>query len=130
MYDSLSGHGFLIGCRSGKVVEFGVLKKKCFTCEKHNTTQQNIPEHRCNVNHVGSSGSMESTLALRIVEGLHKSTKKKAYVQKLVTDDDSTMRSNLCHNDKKAKLNVSVPEPAFLADPGHRVKVMVKGIFT
>ena len=27
VYDSLSGHGFLIGCRSGKVIKFGVLKK-------------------------------------------------------------------------------------------------------
>ena len=27
VYDSLSGHGFLIGCRSGKVINFGVLKK-------------------------------------------------------------------------------------------------------
>jgi hypothetical protein len=39
------------------------------------------------------------------------------------------MRSNLCHDGKKAKLYASVREPAFLTDPAHRVKVMVKGIF-
>ena len=27
VYDSLSGHGFFIGCRSNKVIDFGVLKK-------------------------------------------------------------------------------------------------------
>jgi hypothetical protein len=42
VYDRLSGHGFLVGCRSGKVVEFCVLKKKCFTCEKHNKTHLSI----------------------------------------------------------------------------------------
>ena len=29
IYDSLSGHGFMIGCRTGKVITYGVSKKKC-----------------------------------------------------------------------------------------------------
>ena len=27
VYDSLSGHGFLIGCKTGQIISFGVLKK-------------------------------------------------------------------------------------------------------
>ena len=39
VYDSLSGHGFLIGCRSGKVIKFGVLKKNA-PHAKHTTKRK------------------------------------------------------------------------------------------
>ena len=39
------------------------------------------------------------------------------------------MRSNIKHKGDKAKLPSNVPEPTFLADPTHRIKVMVRKIF-
>ena len=45
VYNSLSGHGFLIGCRSGKVIEFGVLKKNVQPAKniiQHNKTYLSI----------------------------------------------------------------------------------------
>ena len=74
------------------------------------------------MNHSGSSGSMESSLALKMVEELYKNTNKRAFVGEIVTDDDTTMRSNVTHTGKKAKLSVDVPEPL----PNHRIKVMLK----
>ena len=59
VYYSVSGHGFLIGCRSKKVVCFGALKKNCSTCEAFNKNNEVTPDHRCNVNHAVSSGSMQ-----------------------------------------------------------------------
>ena len=59
---------------------------------------------------------------------LPKSTKKAA-IGEIVTDDDTTMRSNIKHKGDKAKLPIDVPEPTFLADPTHRIKVMVRKIF-
>ena len=51
-------------------------------------------------------------------------------VKEIVTDDDVTMRANLNNKRNKEKLEDGIPETEFLADPGHRVKVMVKSIFT
>jgi hypothetical protein len=129
VYDSLSGHGFLVGCKTGKIISFGVLKKSCVTCEKSNTQQQQLLPHRCNVNHSGSSGSMESSLALKLIEQLHDETNQKAFVNELVTDDDATTRTILTHKHKKCRLPMNIPQPVFLADPCHRVKAMVKPIF-
>ena len=56
-----------------------------------------------------------------------------------VADNDSTMRAVLKHPSKgsqgqvlessKGKLDEEIPEPSFLADPSHRVKVVAKHIF-
>ena len=37
VYDSLSGHGFIIGCLTGKVIGYGVRKKKCSVCKNLNS---------------------------------------------------------------------------------------------
>ena len=49
----------------------------------------------------------------------------------IVSDDDSTMRSHLKYveTDKHANLPVSIPQPKFLRDPSHRIKMMVKDVF-
>jgi hypothetical protein len=64
-----------------------------------------------------------------MVDDTYRETYQKAFIAEMVTDDDSTMRAVLSHHDKKGKLAHDVPPPKFLADPGHRVKVMVKAIF-
>ena len=80
-------------------------------------------------NHTGLSGSMKSSLALKLIEKLHEDTKQKVYVHELVTDDNATTRTILTHTHKKCRLSRNVPQPVFLADPCHRVKAMVKPIF-
>ena len=56
--------------------------------------------------------------------------KKKASIGEIVTDDDKTIRANIKHTGGKAKLPAEIPEPRFLADPTHRIKVMVRNIFS
>ena len=61
-------------------------------------------------------------------------------VDVIVSDDDSTMRVFLKHtligvrgqvlNTPKGKLDEEIPEPSFLSDPPHRVKVVAKHIFS
>ena len=56
-----------------------------------------------------------------------------------VSNDDSTMRAVLKHPSKgargqvlkssKGKLHEDIPDPSFLADPSHHVKVVAKHIF-
>ena len=58
----------------------------------------------------------------------------------IVRDDDSTMRDVLKHPSKgaqgqvlktsKGKIDEEIPEPSFLADPSHSVKVVAKHIFS
>ena len=57
-----------------------------------------------------------------------------------IRDDDSTIRAVLKHPSKcaqvqvlkssKGKIDEEIPEPSFLADPSHLVKVVYKHIFS
>ena len=57
----------------------------------------------------------------------------------IFSDDNSTMQDVLKHpsidvrgqvlKTSKGKLDVQIPEPSFLADPSHRIKVVAKHIF-
>ena len=61
-------------------------------------------------------------------------------VDVIVSDGDSTMRAVLKHpligvrgqflKTSKGKLDEEIPDPSFLADPSHRVKVVSKHIFS
>ena len=68
VYDSLSGHAFLIGCRSGKVISFGVRAKKCAKCTRYKKIGVTPPTHNCTINHEGSSGSMEENLHCHLLK--------------------------------------------------------------
>ena len=83
------------------------------------------------MNHTGSSGAMEASLALDLITELFDKWKGRIYVQKLVSEDDSTMRSLLQHKNvhDKGQLPAAIPPPIFLCDPSHRIKVMAKPIF-
>ena len=130
VYDSLSGHAFMIGCRTVNVIDMGVSKKKYKICQKVNYTGINI-EHECNINATGSSGAMESEVALRLTTALHEKWGGRVFICGIVSEDDSTMRAYLQHTDNnaKGKLDVTIPEPTFMADPSHRIKVMSAPIF-
>ena len=74
---------------------------------------------------------MESRVALDFAKDLFNESSQRLFIEHLVTDDDSTIRSLLSHSNEspRGKLPEEIPTPIFLADPGHRVKVMTKPIF-
>ena len=129
VYDSLSGHAYMIGCATGKVINMGVLCKKCSTCRTFNKKQIEPPLHACPINHENSSGSMEASLCVTLVNEVHQTFDELVVVQALVTDDDSTLRKHCRAEDEGGKLNTGVATPRFLADPGHRIKVIGKALF-
>jgi hypothetical protein len=129
VYNSLSGHAFIIGCRSGKALRCGVLQKQCSTCNSYRKRDLPIPNHPCNINHDGSSGSMETLLCKDLIEEICEETIGRVMVGQVVSDDDSTLRSVCSSHSKGGKLYDGVDEPEFLADPAHRTKVMAKPIF-
>ena len=72
---------------------------------------------------------MEAKLALDLLKEIYVVMNEKVRVGEIVTDDDSTLRAycrNVCNG---GKLPDNIPQPVFLADPGHRVKVMVAPVF-
>ena len=53
------------------------------------------------------------------------------YIEFIVSDDDSTMRAYLQHkcNNIKEKLPDDIPEPNFLTNYSHRIKVTTAPVF-
>ena len=45
IYDSLSGHGYFIGCLSKNIVRYGLMKKKCSVCNRLNSTSTVFKQH-------------------------------------------------------------------------------------
>ena len=81
---------------------------------------------------------MEASAILKVVED---ALYNRAFVVGvIVSDDNSIMQSVLKHHligvrgqvlkTSKGKLDEEIPEPSFLADPSHHVKVVAKHIFS
>ena len=150
-YDSDSGHGLMIGMHSRKIIGFKIKSKQCRICKVAAKKKIPAPKHICSRNHVKSSKAMEVDVILELcVEYFDKKGVSIAYI---VSDDDTTMRSNLKHSLREkidagymyledwprtnsgrkknchGRLPLRVPEPLFLADPSHRKKTLGKNLY-
>ena len=152
-YDSNSGHATLVEWKTRKVVEVDIRSKICNVCKAHSRHEVLFPgtpvkEHNCQINHTGSSGSMEPISILEMVKSLH--SKKFVNVTKIVTDDDSSIKAKLkwsnhdhmantgattapkiinrngreVYRPNHGELPAHLVEPTFLADPNHRKKTL------
>jgi hypothetical protein len=113
-----------------------------------------VPVHNCLKNYDGSSKGMEATAALEMVTGVYEQKEVKAFVTKMVIDDDASTRALLTHslaelarrvanyewplgsNGKKVpvgkdvgKLPFGHPAIVFLADLMHRIRSFGKYVF-
>ena len=129
VYDSLSGHAYKIGCRTGEIIGLCVKCKKCAVCRTANRYGMPAAEHSCTINWIGASGAMEAGVALEMVTNLWKDYNGRLFIEYLVSDDDSSMRSHLRNVENDGKLPIDIPEPIFLADPSHRIKTMCTPIY-
>ena len=81
---------------------------------------------------------MEASAILKMVEDAFYN--RFFIIDVIVSDDDSTMQAVLKHPSKGARVQVlksskgkhhtEIPEPSFLVDPSHRVKVVAKHVFS
>jgi hypothetical protein len=153
VYNSQSGHGSLFGRYSRKIIGLVIKSRLCCYCnsyKKKHPQEQDVPPHRCWLNHDGSAGSMESSGAVDVLVECFE--KHKVVIKRLCCDDDSSIRAdcqwsnadylknnntnklpkvaiskgpnkgNLQDRQDKGKLPAHVPEPLFVADPNHRRK--------
>ena len=150
-YDSISGHGFVLGGINKKILNHRCLSKCCRICDKVEHTNELMTPHECPKNHNGSSKSMETEAIFRMVkEGFY----QQGYsISTIISDDDSTMKANLKHSFKSkieaglmreedwprtknnvkkkdnGRLPLDIEEPKFLADFNHRVKTVGKRFY-
>ena len=106
------------------------MAKKCAICTGMNESEGASVAHQCSINWEGGSGAMESALALILVIAIYEEFNGLVFIENIVTDDDSTMRSHIKNiKNGGGKLPDYIPQPIFLADPSHRIKVMCAQIF-
>jgi hypothetical protein len=90
-YNSVSGHGTIVGRRTRKVIALVIKCKVCNQCtawEKKNPGVEILP-HTCYKNHDGSSGSMESAGIVELVTACYED--HQVVIAKLCCDDDSSI---------------------------------------
>ena len=138
-YDSNSRHAFSIALTNRKPVGMCLRNKYCRICSIWQTKQKEAPVHNCKRIHIGSSGSMESSALIEMVEWLF--FEKFCIVEYVVTDDDSKMKAHTkwSNADWARHFNLPVPgdkdrssgmlrypcyQPDFLADLAHRKKTL------
>ena len=95
-YDSDSGHGLLIGMHSRKIIGFKIKSKQCRICKVSQKKKIPTPKHICSKNHERSSKAMEVDVILELC--IEYWDKKGVCIAYIVSDDDTTMRSNLKHS--------------------------------
>ena len=146
-YNSPSGFAILVGTQTWMPIAFSLRSTFCRVCSRQNGNK-GLSEHKCEVNHEGTAGAMESAALLTTTHHLY--DKCKIVLQCIVTDDDSTMKARLKWSNEDYErvhkaiplvpitkgprkgelherpdnglLRYPIPEPKFLADPAHRKK--------
>ena len=67
-YNSLSGHLPLIGCRTGKIIDYEVRIKSCKACENNAKKCKKPKPHDCRKNWSTSAKSMEADMAASMLK--------------------------------------------------------------
>ena len=138
IYESSSGHAFIIGSRSKGFIGMVLYSKSCQKCDAAENRVEEVEEHQFPKNFEGSSKSMEASDIFKMVEdSLYNCF---FIIDAIVRNDDSTMRAVLKNpsigfrgqvlNSFKGTLDGEIPEPSFLAYPSHRMKIVAKHIFS
>ena len=108
-YDSTSGHGFVLGSQTKKILQFKVMSKSCSRCSLAAARKVEVKPHIFPKNHEGSSKSMETEAIFRMVIEAH--DELGFCTKTIILDDDSTTKVNLKHSwkekIKKGKMKVT-----------------------
>lgn len=91
-FNSLTGHGAVMGLQTGKIMGYASRNKRCRFCDSPRGRNNLQNEHNCRKNHTGSSKIMETDVACQLFkEAPQGNVKFSSYVG----DDDSTTLAEL-----------------------------------
>eukprot|EP00957_Ditylum_brightwellii_P026346 1993162-Ditylum_brightwellii.AAC.1 len=65
-HSSISGHAFMIGVQTKKILANVVCSKECDRCKRSATNEEKAEPHPCPKNYEGSSKAMDSDAALEL----------------------------------------------------------------
>ena len=125
-YDSPSGHMFMVGCSTNKIIDYEIKCVSCAICSNAKKKGKDPKPHHCQKNFDGHAKAMEAISAAEIITRISNQFNGNARVSTVISDDDSSMRAHCLH---KGGLPLHVNEPIFLSDPSHRCKVIGKPLF-
>jgi hypothetical protein len=129
-YGSTSGHAFLIGALSKKILDSVIYTKRCAICSGHESrtgTLDGVKAHTCVKNFEGSSKSMEAAALIQML--IRMPEEKGISVCSIISDDDSCGRARARHTNNGGQLPANIEEVTFLADPSHRKRVFARAIY-
>jgi hypothetical protein len=141
-YNSQSGTSVFMGLRSKLPIGLECMSSVCIKCTKGKAHDPSI----CPKNYDGTAKGMEAVGAVKILIRIFENKNVRCYIDKLVTDDDSSVRKKSTHSYRelidagrmteaewprydgagRAKkpdtgvLPIGMPALTFLADKGHR----------
>ena len=67
-YSTMSGHGTLIGAKSGKIMDYETRIKQCRICDNASRKTKFLRKHNCQQNWNNTAKSMEADMAVSIVK--------------------------------------------------------------
>ena len=85
--------------------------------------------HECSVNYEGSSGAMESKLAVELIHKTWNNSSSKVSMGTILADDDSTLKANTNNKRHGGLVQDEVPRPDFVTDPSHKIKCIVRSVY-
>ena len=91
-YSSLSGHGTLIGAKSGKIIDYETRIKQCRICDNASRKAKVLQKHNCQKNWNNTAKSMEVNQSIIMVK---RHTGKEVQVKRVAMDNDATTASKL-----------------------------------
>eukprot|EP00957_Ditylum_brightwellii_P127231 9700844-Ditylum_brightwellii.AAC.1 len=143
-YNSLSGHSFMVGTCTRKVLSCLVKSKMCKICNLWESKELPAPVYVCVRNYKGNSKGIEATMVLELtIQAKHQ---RGFIVGFIVTAADSLMRATLKHSYKHLSATIpwfvwphatpkedgklgaklqdtcKLPQPKWLAGPTHQTK--------
>ena len=91
-YNSMCGHGSLMGQETKQIIDYGYRCKSCRCCKIATREKREPNSHDCRKNWTGSSKAMEASVA---VEVMNHTCSPESKVQTIIMDDDTTTLSHL-----------------------------------
>lgn len=123
MRDSLSNHGFINGCRSGKVISISVKTKKCAKYNFSGRFNVAVESHTCAINNKSSQLGCGSFPRSWSYNWIILQDKWRRILTKKISDNDSRMRSLLTHYSVQNKGTFHLDIPQLIFQPAHPIKL-------